>query len=165
MALAITIRSATSADADQVFGMYDWLFEAPGYRPVQWDPARAAAAIRETIASPESVALVADEGGELVGLCTAYLDLNSVRFGLRCWVEDLVVAPRLRSEGIGARLLARAREWATEHGASHLELDTGDARADAQRFYERQGEAHIGVSYSWALPPPKDSPSAEARRS
>jgi GNAT superfamily N-acetyltransferase len=92
-------------------------------------------------------------GGRLIGLCTAYLDLHSVRFGIRCWVEDLVVAPDRRSEGIGAALLARAREWAAGRGASHLELDTGHARADAQRFYGRQGEAHTGVSYSWQLSP------------
>jgi GNAT superfamily N-acetyltransferase len=152
----ITIREALSAEAPQVLEMYEWLFEAPGYRPVQWDPARATAAIQETIDSPESVAFVAEDGARLVGLCTAYLDLLSVRYGLRCWVEDLVVAPDRRSEGLGARLLAAARRWAAERGATHLELDTGRARRDAQRFYDRQGEAHVGVSYSWALAPPRD---------
>lgn len=46
-------------------------------------------------------------------------------------------------EGIGARLLARAREWGARSGSHHVELDTGCARVDAQRFYARQGEAQL----------------------
>ena len=33
----------------------------------------------------------------------------------------------------------------------HLELDTGLARKDAQRFYEREQPNTTGYSYSWAL--------------
>lgn len=96
--------------------------------------------------------LVAEaQAGELVGLVTAYLDLNSIRFGPRCWIEDLAVDPARRSEGIGAALLEAAKVWASEHGATHLELDTGLAREDAQRFYERRQPIAKGYTYSWAL--------------
>lgn len=145
------IRPAVLADVEQLLAMYEWLFAPPGRRPDGWDPARARAAIGEAIDSADSLALVADDRGHLVGLCTAYLDLHSVRYGLRCWVEDLAVAPDRRSEGIGGRLLDLVREWASHRGATHLELDTGRARADAQRFYDRRGDAQIGISYSWSL--------------
>lgn len=164
MASSIEIREAGSADIARMLEMYEWLFEAPGYRPSQWDAARATQAIQDTIDSPESTAFVADDHGRLVGLCTAYVDLHSVRYGPRCWIEDLAVAPDRRSEGIGARLLTRARGWATERGATHLELDTGRARTGAQRFYERQGDAQIGVSYSWALPALGSSSADETHR-
>lgn len=134
-----------------LLGLHEWLFAEPGRRPGGWDPDRAGRALREAIAGEPSAVLVAEEGGEAIGLCTAYLDLNSVRFGLRCWVEDLVVDPARRSQGAGGALLDAAADWARERGTTHLELDTGLARTDAQRFYARRGPDAVGYSYSWAL--------------
>ncbi len=145
----VEIRAAREDEVDAILPMYEWLFEDPGSEPELWDPERARVAVREAIAAEGSTVLVADEGGSLVGICTAYLDLNSVRFGLRCWVEDLAVHPERRSRGIGADLLGAARHWAGENGATHLELDTAHPRARARRFYERQGPVWSSVSYAW----------------
>lgn len=86
--------------------------------------------------SSGSTILVAYDGAALVGFCTAYLEFSSVRFGRRCWVEDLAVDPERRSQGVGAALLGAAKGWARSAGATHLELDSGLARPDAHRFYE-----------------------------
>ena len=85
-----------------------------------WVPEWAAAAIAEAIDSAGSTIFVAIDGddGAIVGICTAYIDLLSVRYGLRCWVEDLAVDPRIRSRGVGPALLGAARRWAAEPGAS-----------------------------------------------
>jgi GNAT superfamily N-acetyltransferase len=131
--------------------MYEWLFAPPGGKPPSWDPERARTALAEAIAAPESAVFVAEAGEALVAICTAYLELNSVRFGQRCWVEDLAVDPQRRSEGIGGALLDAAEQWARGRGATHIELDTGLARADAQRFYERRRPSTVGYSYSWKL--------------
>lgn len=150
--MTIQIRAARLDEVPSLLGMYDWLFEPPGRRPPGWGGDRPAAALKEAIEGERSAVLVAeDEQGGLAGLCCPYLDVHSVRFGQRCWVEDLVVRADRRSEGIGDGLLAAARDWAMANGATHIELDTGEAQLDAQRFYERQGEAHRGISYSWAL--------------
>ncbi len=148
------IREARPEEADAVMAMFEWLFAAPGRPPPGWDPGTAAPRLLEAIEAPDSTVLVADDGGELVGLCTAYLELRSIRFGQRCWVEDLAVDPRRRSQGIGERLLQSARDWARERGATHLELDTGRDRTDAQRFYERQAPAWDGINYAWWLAGP-----------
>ena len=148
---SVAIRAASEADVAALLDVYRWLFEPPGYTPQWWNPQRAAQALVEAIADDRSTILVAEAGDELVGICSVYLDLHSVRFGPRCWVEDLAVDPDRRSEGIGGQLLAAARGWARDAGATHLELDTGVARKDAQRFYERQGDARKGISYSWPL--------------
>lgn len=148
----MAIRSAREDEAPAVLAMYEWLFEPPGYRPRWWDPDRALASLTRAIQRQDSTILVAElPGGELVGVVSAYLDLLSVRFGLRCWVEDLAVAPSHRSKGLGTTLLDAAKLWARELGATHLELDTGLARTDARRFYERQDPTTTGYSYSWAL--------------
>jgi GNAT superfamily N-acetyltransferase len=145
------VREARSEEVERVLGMYEWLFAPPGSLPPAWDPVRAEEALVEAIEGVSSTVLVAEHRGELLGFATAYLDLNSVRFGLRCWVEDLAVSPEHRSQGVGKALLEAAKQWARERGATHLELDSGDARKDAHRFYERERPAWKSSQYTWTL--------------
>ena len=145
------VREAVPGEVERVLGMYEWLFAPPGSLPPQWDPERAREAIADAIADPSAAVLVAEHRGELLGLCTAYLDLLSVRYGQRCWVEDLAVSPGHRSQGVGKELLDAAKQWARERGATHLELDSSDARADAHRFYEREGPSWRSACFAWEL--------------
>jgi GNAT superfamily N-acetyltransferase len=131
--------------------MYEWLFAPPGGPPPGWDPREAAERLAEAISSDRAAILVAEAEGELVGICSVYLDLLSVRYGQRCWVEDLAVDPAQRSGGVGKALLEAARRWGAERGATHLELDSGRARTDAHRFYEREAPSWSGIQYSWWL--------------
>jgi GNAT superfamily N-acetyltransferase len=152
--VSFRIREAEPGEEGAVLVAYEWLFAPPGSRPPQWDEGRAKQRLAEAIASDRSAVFLAedaDDGGPPIALCTAYLDFNSVRFGLRCWVEDLAVDPARRSEGIGKALLDRARNWAAERGATHLELDSGEARTEAHRFYERERPSWRSISYGWEL--------------
>jgi GNAT superfamily N-acetyltransferase len=149
--MRIDVRPALAGEVEHVLGMYEWLFAAPGSLPPGWDPDRARAALSEAIEGDDRVILVAERGGELLGFASAYLDLNSVRYGLRCWVEDLAVSPEHRSQGVGRALLETAKRWARDRGATHLELDSGEARTDAHRFYERERPAWRGRQYAWTL--------------
>ena len=145
------VREALPAEVERVLGMYEWLFAPPGSVPPRWDAERARAAIASAIEDPSAAVLVAEHRGELLGLCTAYLDVNSVRYGQRCWVEDLAVSPDHRSQRVGKDLLDAAKDWARQRGATHLELDSGEARADAHRFYERERPSWRSVSFAWEL--------------
>jgi len=147
----VSIREAGEDDAREIVTLYEWLFAPPGSLPPAWDPVRAEAALREAIAAETSTVFLAEADGDRVGLCSAYLELNSVRYGRRCWVEDLAVDPARRSQGVGKALLDAAKDWARERGATHLELDSGSARTDAHRFYERENPSWTGFQYSWLL--------------
>ena len=146
-----SIRAATHEDVEAIVPLYEWLFAPPGSRPESWDERRAAVALREAIDSHDCVVLLAEGDGGLIGFCTGYQDLHSVRFGYRAWVEDLAVDPGHRSQGVGKALLDAAKEWARERGATHLELDSALARTDAHRFYEREGAACKSFSFGWPL--------------
>jgi GNAT superfamily N-acetyltransferase len=145
------IREAVPDEVERVLGMYEWLFAPPGSVPPQWDAEHARVAIADTIADPSSTILIAEHRGRLLGFLTAYLDVNSVRYGQRCWIEDLAVSPEDRSQGVGGDLLDAAASWARERGATHFELVTALFRTDAQRFYERRNPVATGHSYSWLL--------------
>jgi GNAT superfamily N-acetyltransferase len=147
----VEVRPAGVDEIGAVVALYEWLFAPPGSRPASWDERRAAVALRQAIESHDSVVLVADEGGRLVGFVTAYQDLHSVRFGYRAWVEDFAVDPERRSLGVGKRLLDAAKAWARERGATHLELDSAETRHDAHRFYERERPSWRSLSFGWEL--------------
>ena len=140
MAGEIEIRAAREDEVPDLLRLYEWLFAPPGGSPTCWDDARAAVAMRQAIESHDSVVLVAEAERR-----AASASAPATRTCTRCasataaWVEDLAVAPARRSEGIGKALLDAAKAWAQERGATHLELDTGEARPDAHRFYEREG--------------------------
>jgi GNAT superfamily N-acetyltransferase len=147
----VEIRTASEHEVDGLVSLYDWLFAPPGAEPPDWDERRAAVALRHAIESHDACVLAADDDGTLVGICTVYQDLHSVRYGYRAWVEDLAVDPERRSAGIGKALLDAAKAWARERGATHLELDSALARTDAHRFYEREGSGYKSFSFGWRL--------------
>jgi GNAT superfamily N-acetyltransferase len=143
------IRAASDEDIESLIAAYEWLFAPPGSTPPLWDERRAAVALRQAMESHDAAVLIAVEDQAIVGFITGYLDIHSVRFGYRCWVEDFAVDPGRRSQGIGKALLEAMRGWARERGATHLELDSADARLDAHRFYEREGADPGSRSFRW----------------
>jgi GNAT superfamily N-acetyltransferase len=145
------VRAAGADEAEAIVPLYEWLFAPPGAQPDDWDERRAAVALRGAIESHDACVLVAEGEGELLGICTVYQDLHSVRYGYRAWVEDLAVDPGRRSEGIGKALLDAAKDWARKRGATHLELDSALGRTDAHRFYEREGSQYKSFSFGWRL--------------
>jgi GNAT superfamily N-acetyltransferase len=145
------IRHARPGEGLAITAAYDWLFAAPGTRPADWSPAVAADRVEAAIADDRATVLVAEDNETLVGFATVYLDIVSVRFGQRAWVEDLAVAPDRRSSGIGKALLDAAKTWARDRGAARLALESGPARVDAHRFYERERAEGWSRSFRWAL--------------
>ncbi len=147
----LRIREARAGEEPEIRSMYEWLFAPPGTRPPHWDPDQALERLSDAITGPRSTILIAEDGEALIGFCTAYVEINSVRFGRRCWVEDLAVDPGRRSQGVGTALLQGAREWARAAGATHLELDSGLTRTEAHRFYEREGGTRQSFTFGWDL--------------
>ncbi len=145
------VRPATLADIPSIVRAYEWLFAPPGKRPARWDESRAEASLRRAISSPESTVWVASTDRELIGILTVYLDIDSVRFGPRAWVEDLAVHPEHRSRGLGKLLLDEAKDWARARGATHLELESSEGRVDAHRFYERESPVSRAKCFHWNL--------------
>ncbi len=143
----VTIRPAWLEDAETVVALIEELFEPPGRRPRDYTRERAHENLRRYLESPDGDVLLALVGDAVVGLATVYVDLPSIRYGLRCWVEDLVVTSSRRSEGIGRRLIDAAVEWARERGCTHLQLESGHGRKDAHRFYRSNGVPEYGLVF------------------
>jgi GNAT superfamily N-acetyltransferase len=146
---AITTRPATPADEAAILALLPQLFEPPGSRPPSYTDERGRTRIRWALERPDADILLALDGEALVGLASVYADIQSIRYGKRCWLQDLVVSKEARGRGIGRLLLDAATEWARERGCTHLELSSGMGRVDAHRFYRREGMTEEYVFERW----------------
>ena len=146
--MSIAVRSATPADEEAVLALFEELFDPPGRRPPDYTRARGAFGFRHALANPDAdILLGVAEDGWIVGLASVYVDLESIRFGRRCWLEDLVVTAGRRGQGVGRRLLDAATAWARERGCTHLQLNSAAAREDAHRFYLANGMAQASLNF------------------
>jgi len=124
-----------------VLKLLEELFESPGAPAPGYTVQRGRQGFHWAVEQPGADVLLALDGERIVGLASVYADILSIRYGPRCWLQDLVVASSYRSKGVGAQLLNAATDWARERGCTHLELGSGMGRKDAHRFYLSQGMA------------------------
>jgi GNAT superfamily N-acetyltransferase len=97
------------------------------------------AAIEETRRRRGDV-LVADADGEVVGICQVMVFPHFQRTGSWCAeLESVHVRSDIRSQGVGAKLLAAAEELARREGCYRMQLTSRNVRADAHRFYTANG--------------------------
>lgn len=136
--MSVEIRPATLADEAPFLDLLEQLFDPPGAPAPGYTRERGSHGFRWAIEGEHSDVLLALDGGSLIGLASVYRDIESIRYGRRTWLQDLVVDRDARSGGVGKALLAAA-EWARERGCTHLVLSSGLGRKDAHRFYEREG--------------------------
>ena len=59
-----------------------------------------------------------------------------------CWLEDMVIRPDRRGQGIGTRLLQYAVAYAKSHGFTRITLLTDRVNEKTIRFYEKNGFQH-----------------------
>jgi GNAT superfamily N-acetyltransferase len=143
------IRPATLEDEDRALYLLEQLFEPPGSVPPQYTRERFSAAFRWAVEQPNADVLLAFDGGTAVGLASVYADIQSLGFGPKCWLQDMVVDEERRSQGIGGFLMAAAESWARDRGLTHIELSSNSGRVDAHRFYERQGFGRASAFLKW----------------
>lgn len=76
--------------------------------------------------------------GEVVAVAGYRISTN-LFLGKHLYVDDLVTSQRVRSRGYGKAMMSELREVAKKSGCGYLHLDSGTQRAQAHRFYFRQG--------------------------
>ena len=85
------------------------------------------------------VILAARESKEIVGMVSLLFTISTVEGGPVCWLEDMVVRPDRRGDGLGSRLLQHAIDYAGIHGFRRITLLTDKVNVGPIRFYERHG--------------------------
>jgi len=95
-------------------------------------------------------ALVAEDEGRIVGIALFYEGLGTFRAKPFLYLEDLVIAGRARSRGVGEALMSALAREVVSRGALRLEWTVLDWNEGAIRFYERLGarRPHEWIKYA-----------------
>ena len=103
------------------------------------DLALAGHFIRERLDNNESVIYVAVDGEKPVGFTQLYPKYSSAR-AVKNWIlNDLYVDAEYRKQGIGAKLIKQAAEFAKKSEAQFIQLETAVDNYTAQSLYEDLG--------------------------
>lgn len=146
--MSAEVRPATLADYRALCSLFDELDEfhrqarPDFFRPFA-GPARSWAQIGQWLAGPGSTVLVAQAGGEMVGLAVLLAQPASGFAGAVprkvVEIDNLVVRADWRGRGVGRRLVNASVDWSRDRGASHVEVAVHAVNRDARRFYVDSG--------------------------
>ncbi len=102
----------------------------------------------EAIARDDAnVLVVGEQNGTIIATAQiTFIPYLTQQGGKSAVIEAVRVASRLRSHGIGEKLMAHLTALAEARGCIGVQLVTSRPRVDAQRFYARIGfeDSHIG---------------------
>ena len=133
-----TITLATLADIPDLCGLLDLLFtQEAEFTP---DTAAQQRGLTAIIQNPDvGQILIARQAGKAVGMVSLLYTVSTALGGRVALLEDMVVTPDTRGQGVGAQLLAHAIALAKANGCLRITLLTDAVNEAAQRFYQRQG--------------------------
>jgi GNAT superfamily N-acetyltransferase len=137
--MELVVRPIEARDAADVFLLTEQLgYERPREAILEWI---------ERVASDtmSQGAYVACLGDEVVGWIEVSLErrLQTAPFAL---IGGLVVKEGFRGRAIGRRLCEAAESWSWERGVEAVRVTSRDTRADAHRFYLRDGYRLVKTS-------------------
>jgi len=88
-------------------------------------------------------ALVAESGGELLGLAHYLFHRSTTAIGLNCYLQDVFTVEAARGRGVGRALIEAVYEQAREAGSPRVYWQTHHTNATAMRLYDQVAE-HSG---------------------
>lgn len=106
---------------------------------------------RSAVADERRVVLVAEAGGEAVGMAHI-VPSGAANAPHRAEVQRVAVAAGARASGVGRRLMEAVEEAALDRGLTLLWLTTHD-ESDAGAFYEALGYVKLGVMPDYSQRP------------
>lgn len=135
----IAIRLAETSDIAHMSALLDILFTLESDFVV--DAEKQMRGLMQLLATDTAGVWVAEnlETLEVVGMCSVQTLISTAEGGAVGLLEDLIVAPAFRQQGIASQLLAQARHWAEERSLTRLQLLADKYNHLALDFYARQG--------------------------
>ena len=99
----------------------------------------------------DTIALVADRAGEVVGFVDVEFRHRLNFLAPQAWIPDLVVAEDARGTGAGRALLEAAEQHARARGCWGMSLESATWREASHAFYEHVGWSATGKAFSRLL--------------
>ncbi len=141
----ITYRQATASDAPSLLSLLREIMEHHGVAPP--DETRLATTISTILASSDHLFLVADAGGQLVGMCALIFSQSTWSASPICDVQDVLVTQSRRRSEVGRGLLDAAEQTARVRDCSRMSLLAESWNLEAHAFYRSLGLAEKTCLY------------------
>ena len=132
------VRRADAGDIEALARLLTDLFSIEAdFRP---EPERQRRGLRAMLDAPDQrCVLVAERDGAVIGMVTGQLVISTAEGAPSALVEDMVVDPARRGQGVGRALLNAIEAWAGDRGATRMQLLADRENAPALAFYQRMG--------------------------
>lgn len=146
----MTIRKATHADLDVLLAMARNFLALTAYGPLVGNVATFQLEYFIDDVLAHGVVLVADDGGQVLGLIALYPGLHPI--SRQAYADELAwwVEPVCRHASVGQQLLEAAERWARDCGLTMLKM-VAPAESSIGAFYARMGYAPVETAYQKAL--------------
>lgn len=142
--MSLEIRAATEADLPAILELYAEFDQDPQGLPLE----QARSLFQRLQRYPDYTIYVALKSGEIVGTFALLIADNLAHQGAPLGlVENVVVRPDRRRQGIGKEMMRFAMERCRARGCYKLSLSTNLKREAAHRFYESLGFQKHGFSF------------------
>jgi GNAT superfamily N-acetyltransferase len=134
----VEIRPAVSGDIPQLCELLAELFA--GEADFTPDAERQQRGLRLILENPDAGRVYcATEAGAVIGMVAIHFTISTAEGGRAVWLEDMVVHPDRRGQGVGRQLLNRAIAEAKMAACTRITLLTDLTNQTAMRFYSRAG--------------------------
>jgi GNAT superfamily N-acetyltransferase len=127
-----TIRNCRSDDFGAVVALLRFQWPETAFGEVQ-----LRGLFERALVSPRQRYLCAEVQGQVVGFGSLTIK-TSLREGAVGYVDEMVVDPKHRCQGIATLLMQRLEDLAVASGCSHLHLDAAFHRKETHAFYEQR---------------------------
>jgi ribosomal protein S18 acetylase RimI-like enzyme len=142
--MTISFEAARPQDLDQLIELLHILFTQE--HELVPDATKQRRGLSRILGDPSVGRIyVAREDARVLGMVSILRSVSTAEGGPVGLLEDLVVRPECRGQGVGARLLAYAIAQAEADGLLRLMLLTDGDNLGAQRLYEKAGFARSGM--------------------
>lgn len=131
------VRPASESDIAALLALIETLFAIE--TDFTFDAEKTERALRLILASPASRIFVYDAQGMVLGTATLHTLISTAEGGPAGHVEDVVVAPGARGQGIGRALMGAVATEARARGMTRLQLFADLKNQPALDFYAADG--------------------------
>jgi ribosomal protein S18 acetylase RimI-like enzyme len=131
------IRRAGPEDIPALLGLLRLLFSIE--KDFVFNAEKQERGLRLLLAESRAAVFVAEQDGQVAGMCTGQLLISTAQGGLSALIEDVAVLPAWQGKGVGRQMAAAAEAWAVSQGASRVQLLADRNNAPALAFYQKTG--------------------------
>lgn len=144
----MTIRPASVTDVPRLIEMGARFIAETAYRDlVSANPTRMTDIVSSVMDSPDGVVLVSETNAHVTGMIGVMVYAHPFSgertgFDLFWWIDP-------EARGHGVRLMRAAEQWASDHGATKMQMVAPNPRVET--LYERLGYQAVEVAYQRSL--------------